>query len=411
MFKKSLFVMSVRITTLVVKFALTLFISKFLGLAELGWFGLVSSAGVAAAPLLGMGYIQTLSRRAVRDDPEVLVPPLIYYLLYVICIYLVILGGLMALSLAAPHLVVLVWAVVLMEHLGTESYQILISRAKPISANVLHFIRGGIWALIYIPSAYVFPEIRNIEALLTFWFVGAIVAFLGVGIVLRDWPWSRIRLRIRVGITSTFKAMREAYSLYISGVCETLSAHSDRFIVTAVLGVEATGVYVFFLQVGSALANLHYSGLVQMSRPAFVRTAADNPIQLLPLLWSTSRIAAISTMLFSGATLIVMPYLLTFIGREALSEWYVVFYFVLVSFNLNIPAELQKQAIYALHADKVIMRNALLFALVSLGMSIAMLYLFGLPGAGGALVCVSIVRNIMQLFWLRFNKRSGEMGL
>lgn len=388
--------MSIRITTLVVKFALTLFIAKFLGLADLGWFGLVSSAGVAAAPLLGMGYIQTLSRRAVREEAEVLVSPLIYYLLYVICIYLVILGGVLALSLADPRLVLLVWAVVLMEHLGNESYQLLISRTKPVWANVLHFIRGGLWALLYIPCAYALPALRNIEVLLTFWFVGAAVAFLGVGIVLRDWPWLQSRVCLREGAMSTFKAMRESRPLYISTVCETISVHSDRFIVTAILGVEATGIYVFFLQIGSALANLHYSGVVQMSRPAFVRTAAEETIQLPTLLWSTSRIAALSTVLFSGATLITMPYFLPLIGREALSAWYVVFYFVLVNFNLNVFAELQKQAIYALHADRVIMRVTVLRFLIAPGLMAGLVFFFGLQGAGIALVCQTLLRVILQ---------------
>jgi O-antigen/teichoic acid export membrane protein len=341
----------------------------------------------------------------------VLVSPLIYYLLYVICIYLVILGGVLALSLADPRLVLLVWAVVLMEHLGNESYQLLISRTKPIWANVLHFIRGGLWALLYIPCAYALPALRNIEVLLTFWFVGAAVAFLGVGIVLRDWPWLQSRVRFREGAISTFKAMRESRPLYISTVCETISVHSDRFIVTAILGVEATGIYVFFLQIGSALANLHYSGVVQMSRPAFVRTAAENPMQLPSLLWSTSRVAALSTVFFSGATLIAMPYLLPLIGREALSAWYVVFYFVLVNFNLNVFAELQKQVIYSLHADRIIMRNALLIALISLGVNIVLLHFFGLLGAGGALVCISIIRNTIQLCWLRFNKHVGTEEL
>lgn len=394
---------SIRITTLIIKFSLTLFIARFLSLADLGWFGLVSSAGVAAAPLLGMGYIQTLSRKAVQAKANELVSPLSYYLLYVICLYLVILGGLLVLSLTNALLILLVWGVVLMEHLGNDSYQILISRARPILANVLHFIRGGIWAFLYIPLAYVFPTLQSIESLLLFWLIGAVIAFGGVIVALRKWPWLRNEASQRKKGTSIFLALREARPLYISSVCETLSVHSDRFIVTAILGVEATGIYVFFLQIGSALANLHYSGVVQMSRPTFVRTAAENPTQLSHLLWSTSRIAAISTILFSAATLLAMPYLLSFIGKEALSVWYVVFYFVLINFNFNVFAEIQKQAIYAMHADRVIMLNALLIVLVSLIANTLLLYIFGLPGAGISLVCMSTIRCLIQFLWLRTN--------
>lgn len=403
--KKSLFVMCIRITTLIVKFALTLFIARFLSLADLGWFGLVSSAGVAAAPLLGMGYMQTLSRKAVRANANELISPLSHYLLYVICLYLVILGGLLMLSLTNTLLILLVWGVVLMEHLGNDSYQILISRAKPIWANILHFIRGGLWAFLYIPLAYVFPMLQSIEALLLFWLIGAVIAFFGVIVALREWPWLRNDASQHKSDTSIFRVLREARPLYISSVCETLSVHSDRFIITAILGVEATGIYVFFLQIGSALANLHYSGVVQMSRPTFVRTAAEDPTQLSHLLWSTSRIAALSTILFSAVSLFAMPYLLSFIGKETLSVWYVIFYFVLINFNLNVFAEIQKQTIYAMHADRAIMHNALLIVLVSLIANTLLTYLFGLTGAGISLVCVSTVRCLIQFLWLRTNER------
>lgn len=396
MFKKSLFVMGVRITTLVVKFALTLFIARFLGLADLGWFGLVSSAAIAAAPLLGMGTMQVLARTAVRAEKGDLIAPLVHYLVYVVCLYLVILGVLLALSLANPLLVLLVWCVVLMEHLGTESYQLLVGRAMPIWANLLHFIRAGLWALLYIPLAYAFPALRNIDALLFFWFVGATIAFFGVIIALRDWPWLHAGVRLRDGITATFKTTRAARPLYISAVCETLSVQSDRFIISAILGVEATGIYVFFLQIGSALANLHYSGVVQMSRPAFVRTAAEQPTRLSHLFWSTTRMAALSTVLFSGAALVGITYLLPLIGKEALSAWQVIFYFVLVNFNLAVFAELQKQAIYARHADRTIMRITVLRFLIAPALMACLVFFFGLHGAGIALVCQALLRVILQ---------------
>ncbi|WP_159075358.1 lipopolysaccharide biosynthesis protein [Celeribacter baekdonensis] len=411
MFKKSLFVMGVRITTLVVKFALTLFIARFLGLADLGWFGLVSSAAIAAAPLLGMGTMQVLARTAVRAEKGDLIAPLVHYLVYVVCLYLVILGVLLALSLANPLLVFLVWCVVLMEHLGTESYQLLVSRAMPIWANLLHFIRAGLWALLYIPLAYAFPALRNIDALLFFWFIGATIAFFGVIVALRDWPWLKTGVRLREGITSTFRTTRAARPLYISSVCETLSVQSDRFIITALLGVEATGIYVFFLQIGSALANLHYSGVVQMSRPAFVRTAAENPARLSHLFWSTTRMATLSTVLFSVAALVGITYLLPLIGKEALSAWQVIFYFVLVNFNLNVFAELQKMAMYSLHADQAIMRLTIINFVIALPVLTLVISVFGLIGAGISLVCIATIRVLMQLAWLKAYKATPSKDL
>lgn len=396
--------MGVRITTLLVKFALTLFIAKFLTLEDLGWFGLVSSAGIAAAPILGLGCIQTLSRTAVRADSKDLVAPINHYLTYVICLYSVLLGALLLSGLAHPLLVLLIWAVVLMEHLGNESYQLLVSRAIPLRANLLYFFRGGLWGLIYMPLAYAMPELRNLETLFLFWLVGGVVAFMGAFLAIRKWPWHQARLNLREGILWTIRETRAARALYISGVCETLSMHSDRFIVTALLGPETTGIYVFFLQIGTALANLHYSGVVQMSRPAFVRTAAESPPRLLHLFWKTSRIAFLSTALFSVVALAGIDYFLSLVNKQALSEWTVLFYFVLISFNLNVFAELQKMAMYALHADRAIMRLTVIKFVIAIALLASFIALFGLIGAGISLVCIATIRVLIQFLWLNTDK-------
>lgn len=388
--------MGVRITTLFVKFALSLFIAKFLTLESLGWFGLVASAGIAASPIFGLGCMQVLSRTSVQAESKELVAPISYYLIYVLCLYSVLLAVLLLLGLGSPLLVVLIWGVVLMEHLGTDNYQLLVCRARPLWANFMHFCRGGLWGLVYMPLAYAIPELRNLETIFMFWILGGATDFAGTFLTLRKWPWGQAPLKLRDGTRWLINQARTARPLYISSVCETLTVHSDRFIITALLGPAVTGIYVFFLQIGSALANLHFSGVVQMSRPAFVRTAAEKVQSLPRLLWSTARIAVVSTLVFSTAALIALDYLLPLVGKEALTEWKVIFYFVLVWFNLNVFAELQKQTLFALHADRSILRVTVLRVLVGPALMAALVYFVGLQGAGIALVVQSVFRVMLQ---------------
>src|SRR5690606_16826327 len=117
-------------------------------------------------------------------------------------------------------------------------------------AGVLLFVRLGGWPLIYIACAFMLPQLRNMESVLASWLVALVgcwgwlaISCWRQGQIERMWPdlaW----IRARLGSSLPFH-------LYEMG--SSLSQFIDRFLIGAVLGLTATGIYTFYWSLANAV--------------------------------------------------------------------------------------------------------------------------------------------------------------
>jgi O-antigen/teichoic acid export membrane protein len=401
--------MSMRAITLLVKFASTLFVAKYLGLGALGMYGLIAAAGIVAPAVLGLGIMPLISRAAVKQPLGNTKSELARYFIYLSALYSVIATGLAIYCAITGEwiLAALILLVIFLEHINGECYQLMINLSRPLLADSLHFIRSASWLLIYMFAASVILSWRNMETLLIAWIIGS-----GFSAIIYICVFARISSTSTILKTPLWNWLgarsKQASGLYLNGVATTGASYSDRYIIGAFLNLELTGVYLFFWQIQSALSNLIYTGLIQVARPGLVK----NFDQLQPdwqLVWNLLRNTSIAAVGFSILALIAIALALPYLNMPLVSEYYSLFALVLIAFIFNVIAEAQVLVFYSQYKDRQVLLITLVVFAINISICLIGVPLWGLWGAAIAAIFSSLTRLCLQAWFIsryRLHQRS-----
>ncbi len=391
-------VMGLRGSSLVVKFVLTLFIAKFLSFEALGVYGLISSVSVMVPIFLGLSLMYIQSRKAVTQPLSEIAKSLLYYAKYTVSIYILFAFGALAWGVYADQLVLsfLITLVIFFEHINTDFYTLLLNLSKPFVANILHFLKTAVWMLIYMALAFVDPEFRNIETLLIGWISGGFLCFLGFLWVTKDWPWQESRGTRKPLLKWVADEFKEAKTIYAYNFTNTLGQNIDRFLITYFLGLELTGVYVFFGSVTAAMANLVRTGVIQIARPKMVKAYKDND----PIYVELYKTCLRHTMAISGLLVVLsgpaMAFIAVYMNKPLALEWLPIFGLVLIVFLLVMWMEVNKLVFYSQHRDDLILKISLVIFPLSVVSHIAFILAFGFWGAAISPVVMCILCLMLQ---------------
>ncbi len=280
----SLVHLTLRLGTLVLRFALTFHIVRVLGYEAAGVYGLaVGAIGIVPAAI-GWGLNYFLARDIV-GIPVSNAAALLKSRLTVTVATLVVglcVGSavLLWLDVSWTGLVGLIALLVVFETIGLDIHMPLLSRDKGRLANVLVFVRSALWVPFLIGGGYLLPQLNSLTALFAFWIAAHLVALAILVVAVprpllaRTWraPLRRDWIRDR---------LRHSWTIYLSDVGLVGTLFADRYIVTALLGIEMTGLYTFYWSLTNALQTLVTTAVVQILFPSIVRTFADGDARLL----------------------------------------------------------------------------------------------------------------------------------
>lgn len=383
----SLTIMGLRGLSLVAKFALTLFIARFIDLHTLGIYGLVAGAAVIFPIVAGLGLIRILSRNAVTQRLDEVTRMLRLYWGVQAAIYglisLISLG--IGIYLDQLALVLIVLAIVFLEHVNGDLFVLLNHLLRPCLANVLMFFRTAAWISVYTVLAFIFPSLRDLQTLLTFWIGGDLLAIAGFVVAARDWPWLNATAWSghREWFLHHFRASR---TLYVNDIVNAVAQYTDRYLVSMFMGLEFTGVYVLFWSIGNALSNLVDTGIIQLSGPKLINAHARQDGSY----WTVFRLqlvqtAAISIVLaiFTGVLVkIAIPYL----DRPLVADWMPVLWLVLLGFVLRMAYEVQGTVFYSRYKDSFTLFSGLFVIALSVLANVILIPSFALNGAACAII-------------------------
>lgn len=349
------------------KFGITLFVARFLDLETLGLYGFVTGAVVVIPVLTGQGVIGTLCRNSVDQAPRELVQALVPYWSLLAILY----GGIVI--AAAPWaygdghlpLLLLVGALIGVEHLNGDILLLLNHRRRPRLANVLLLVRTVAWIGSYIAAAYLAPVLRTLPTLLAFWLAGAGAALTCFFLSCRAWPW-RSAAKLQSGLRQLRTVIRRSRLLYANEIVNTGSQYLDRYIVGALLGLELAGIYFLFWSFANALSNVVSSSLLQVQQPAIL-TARPVPAEQGRLLGRLRIEAAVTCGLLGSATGLLAHVFLTLFPRPGFTAEGPVLTVLIIGFVLRMAYEVEGIGLYARHED----RNTLLSGLGVLALSVS----------------------------------------
>ncbi len=393
----SLSIMCLRGISLVAKFALTLFIARFIGLPTVGVYGLIAGMAVVFPVVASLGLIRTLSRNAVSQHLDEVVSTLRRYWRIQAAIYGIIcviaLG--VGIYLDQVALTMIVVAIVFLEHVNGDLFVLLNHLLQPGLANVLMFVRTAGWISAFIALAFLFPTLRDLDTLLGFWIGGGILAIIGFAIATRHWSWFRpgAAPQHKDWLSRDFKASR---ILYVNDIANTVAQYTDRYLVGLFIGLEFTGIYVVFWSIGNALSNLVDTGVIQLSGPKLIGAHARRD----GTFWNVYRGLLVETVTISVAIAVVAGLLVHFaipyLQRPQLADWLPVLWLILLAVVLRLFSEVQGSVFYSRHKDQLTLFSGLFVIGLSLGTNIVLIPLFGLYGAAIAIVVSYLVGAIVR---------------
>jgi|GEM_PF-2783500 len=395
---QALILMGIRMTSLVSKFVLTLFIARYMGFEDLGVYGLIVSATFVVPAVMGLGVMYMKTREAVTQDPPDIVKNLYYYARYILVVYcLFFIGaGLFGIQTDQVGFAIIIVAIILMEHLNNDLYNLLLNLSKPLTANILHFVRTTVWICSIIVISFFDTELQTIENVILFWFIGSLSAFLGFLFVTRHWPWSHIPKfpPLFLWVREEVKASKVAYT---NSVVTAFNHYIGHFLVSIFLGLELTGVYVYFMQVINAMINLLKIGVIQTARPKLINAYKKKSSDFNELYLLCRKNAVFFSVLMALFSIPVMYLTTLYVVEKPLAlEWFPVFLVTLIFFLLFIVMEVDQLVLYSAHRDDLILRLCILYTLGFFALNVILIPIVGLWGVALGFIIMESFRVVKQ---------------
>jgi O-antigen/teichoic acid export membrane protein len=398
---RPLVLMALRVGSMSAKFLLALYTARYLGLADLGIYGLLVGAATMVPWALGFGTTDWTMRQIAtmpRADAAASVTTRLTLTLVVHIIGQPIAWAINA-ALGAPipwPIVFAGGAILLLEHVACDANDLLLARGRAVFGAVLLFIRAGLWPLAVIAWGLVNPAARTLDWLLIGWIGGLLLTFVALAIYLiAERRWRLIALRPRWML----RGIAGSVPLYIKDLAGSLNLYLDRFLISLFLGLELTGVYTLFWSFGNVVHNLSVASIVQPQLPRLIDSAARGPDVFRPLERRLQIEVVVWTALLVIGAVIAMPLILPFLGKPLLSASLPVFWVILAATVLRIGADSYGFVLLALHRDTAIAVISVAGVIVSAMLNVALVPAFGLYGAGYAFVLTALGLFVTR-FWI-----------
>lgn len=394
--------MGLRGSTLVIKFVFTLFIARFMGFEALGLYGLITASIIFAFVFLGMGFTHTLMRKAVTHSPAEITKDLWCYGRLMGVTYAVVFIGsfIVAWVIDEMFLVLCITFLALLEHINNHFYALLLNRSRILSGNILHFIRSGAWMVVFMVLSFVVPPLLSMENLLLWWLAGNVSAICGFLLFTKSWPWAfqPFDETLSTWFVKEFSVSKMAYA---ESIAFTVSTYFDRYLITLFLGLELTGVYVFFWSIGSALNNLIMTGVIQLSRPKMVQSFKENSPHYRDIFRSCLKHTVLTTLCMGTIIGGVIYFVLPHINRPMILEWYPILWLVIIGCVFNMVFQVQKLVFYSQHRDDLTLKISLMLLILAVGFNVMFIPVMGVWGAGLAYMCVALLSIIIQYVYIK----------
>ncbi len=395
---QSLFLMGIRGTSLVSKFALTLFIARFMGFETLGLYGLIVSGGFLVPAFFGLGLMYVQGRKAVTQTQEEIVTALYYYGRFLAFIYVVLLciSCVIGIYTGNTLFALVIILAILFEHINNDLYVLLLNLSKPLTANILHFIRTSVWILTFMVIAFLCPSLRTMETLLIAWILGGMSAVIGFFWSTKKWSW-RIKLpafSLKKWVLEEFRTSR---TIYVNSMVDATGQYMNYFLITLFLGLELTGVYVYFTQIISAMSNLLRTGIIQQSRPKLIRAYKSKDSSFHTLYKTCLKhtfLTALGMAVIAGPSMYIITFYL--VDKPLALDWFPVLWVYLVLFMILIICEVNDLVFYSYYRDDLILKLSLVSVTGLLILNTAFIPQFELWGAVLAPLCVAILKFYLQ---------------
>lgn len=353
--------LAIRAATLGCRFLFIFFLAKLLTPEELGLYGLVTATIAYALYLVGLDFYTFTTRELVKLDrsrwgsvfKNHAALSLLLYAVVLPIILLVFAAGLLPWQIAKWLFVLIV-----LEHICQEMSRLFVAVNEQLFASMQLFLRQGSWAIVVTALMLMVVEARNLDAVFALWVLAGL-ATVGLGLYKLhrlqvggwreaiDWAWIRQGVRIAIPLLLATLALR-AVSTF------------DRYWLQELTSLQVVGAYVLFVGISGTLLAFLDAGVFAYAYPALIKAYhAQQPSQYRMQMRTMCLHTLVVIGGFAVTSMVVLPYLLQWIGNPVYLQYQQLFPWLLLAMGLNAIGMVPHFALYAQKQDRPIIQSHL----------------------------------------------------
>ncbi|MBQ0735326.1 oligosaccharide flippase family protein [Aquimarina celericrescens] len=387
------------------KFLLSIYIIKFLGIKELGVFGVFQSTVTILLIIVGLDFY-SFNTRKIIEHPSLLsdyirnqaVLHLVTYCIILPFTVIIFYQDIIAFKYLRYFFFILVF-----EHLSQEMFRLLVALRRSIIANIVFFIRTGIWVFILVCLGYLSPSYNTLELVFKFWLSGSILSLL-IGVIYLQKEYA-LKWFGKIDLELIKNGVTIAFPFFLGSICYKIIEFSGRYFIDFWFSKEEVGVYTFFSGIANTLFVALYSSFIIIEAPKLIKSKTEGYEAFqTKLKFFKKGVIRIALLLLVLANIAIYP-LLIFLDKQKLFDSIEVFWIMSVSITMWSFSYVYHYALYTYHFDKRILIATLVACIANIGLSFILIPRFLLVGAALAhLLSFLLVYAVKYFLWNKTQK-------
>jgi O-antigen/teichoic acid export membrane protein len=408
----SLMNMAIRGFSFVARFALSLYIARYLGLSDIGRFGIILGAVGFMPSLLGLGLNYFLSRDIIDVAPFIAGCAIRDRL----AITLVMCCGVSLAWLAArrcgyfgdvPAIAVLI---TILEVFALDIHMSLIGLRQAIRAGALICVRTSSWVFFFIGISYTYPQLRHLDFALSLWLVALCLNYLLTFMYFSQFPLKKI-LTTKVDITHVMTNIKNGNLIYASDISIAGAMYADRFVINHCEGLVVTGIYIFFWSIANAAQVLISSSISQVALPRLVSAYKNHGVAA----WRKALVSEATKVVIAGLCLSIfafigIKFLAPYIHHDGLFRNLSLFLLMLVASIIRMVSDIVNYGLYSRGQDRAFALTNIAGFAISPFLTFILLTEIGLIGVGLSMfvIAVGLLTVRFGILWMLDHQTSAR---
>lgn len=383
------------------KFLFVFFLGKYLSIEVLGEYSLFYTYLTLVVYAIGLEVYTVISRKVILANQiqrESLISRQfsLYVILYLFCFFVIVFFSI--LKLIEYKFAFFFFIILIFEHSSQEFYRVFINFEMLKIANILYFLRNGVWPIIVILSWILFPtRFRSLYFVYSIWsFFAFLSLFASIFFLKKKQVVSKFIYKLNIKWIK--KVIYLSLPFFVLAILSRLNDSYIRTFVSKFYTNELVGVYSLFYSlcnvmtifVQTIIAFKYYPKLIEK------RSSCINDMLLVKrIFFKESLFWSVGFMIF----LIVMLYpMLLFMKKIEICHYFDLYLLMLLSTVLNNISFVSYYSLYALKRDLDILKINICYFLFIISMSLAFNSMFYYATVYIVLLIANLLLFIIQEF-------------
>jgi O-antigen/teichoic acid export membrane protein len=385
-------------------------LAKYYSNDTLGLFNLFSISVTLSLYLIGLDYYTFANRKLINTSDNnkrnIIFNQFVFYLI-VYFLFFPFLLLIFLTNILPTEYIFLFYLILIFEHVSQELYRILLMLKYSIVANLVFFIRNGLWIYLTIAYSLLTSSYVDLKVYLFMWFGFAFISiFPALYILRKEMPFTSD------GLFIDYKLIREGIKTSIPFLFSTILLKviefGDRYFLNFFYSKEEVGIYSFFIGTSSLITVFVVTGTISILSPKLILAYKQKNEVLVKMYESKMyKQSLFISLILSVVLLGLMPMVLTIINKVEYNIHYSVFVVLVLNSFISSIFQTTHFSLYAQNKDKELMVSTFFAFIVSITLNIILVPKLSLMGSSIALFISTLIMGLIKYIFFKRSKRGN----